>query len=96
MALNQEWRALTTEPDNVITFNTIKELALKHDCKGGKWICHPSGPQLDEIWQRTVLAMAYDKLAAGVIAVKISPINDLNIPGGLLFIVNYLRYLRAI
>ena len=82
MALTEEWRKLTLEPDNVINFQTIKDLALKHDCKGGKWICHPSGAQLDEIWQRTVLAMAYGKLADGVIAIKISPINDLDIPGG--------------
>ena len=83
MALNEEWRKLTLEKDNVITFQTIKDLAVKHDCKGGKWICHPSGPQLDDIWQRTVLALAYGKLAEGVIGMKISPINDLDIPGGM-------------
>jgi len=82
MALNEEWRKLTTEKDNIVTFQTIQDLALKHDCKGGKWICHPSGSQLDELWQRTVLALAYGKLAEGVIGIKISPINDLDIPGG--------------
>ena len=89
LQLNEEWRTYTSEPDSVVTFDTIKDLAIKHDCKGGKWICHPSGQQLDEIWQRTVLAMAYDKLAKGVIAVKISPINDLDIPGGMIYLSLY-------
>lgn len=49
---------------------------------GGKWIYHTRGPNVDEVWQRLVLEFAYDKFPKETVALKISPVNDLDIPGG--------------
>ena len=85
VAIRQEWKRITEEKDKVITFETIKDLAEKYDCKFGKWIFHPSNrwknPSLEEIWQKVVLELAHNKFPPGVIAVKVSPINDIDIPG---------------
>ena len=81
MAVSEEWRQLTEESDAEVTFETIKELATKHKVLGGKWILHLHGPNIDETWKFVVLQLAYEKMPKGVIGVRISPVNDVSIPG---------------
>merc|ERR1711874_475374 len=52
------------------------DLAVKHDCKLGKWILTHGGLQIDDIWQNLALAFAYDKFPKGTIALKVSPVDE--------------------
>jgi hypothetical protein len=80
--LRAEWTVMTEDEDMVISYTSIKDLAKKHGLSGGKWMFHlPANFRLDEIWQRVVLALAYNKLPPGAIAAKISPVNDLDAVG---------------
>lgn len=83
LALKEEWEQLTEKDDCEINFQTIKELSEKHNDKGGKWLFHHMGDPvaLESIWKRVVLELVYKKFPPGVIGIKISPINDMNIPG---------------
>jgi len=78
-ALQKEWSSITQDPNNRVTFQTFKNLAEKHDCKMGKWLARGAKP--DDFWSRIVLDFAQEKFPEGVIALKISPVNDVDIPG---------------
>jgi len=78
-SLQKEWSRITQDPNNRVTFQTFKDLAEKHDCKMGKWLAR--GAQPDDFWTRIVLDFANEKFPAGAIALKISPVNDMDIPG---------------
>jgi len=78
-ALQKEWSRISQDPNNRVTFQTFKDLAEKHDCKMGKWLAR--GAQPDEFWTRLVLDFAHEKFPEGAIALKISPVNDMDIPG---------------
>jgi len=78
-ALQKEWSSITQDPNNRVTFETFKNLAEKHDCKMGKWLARGAKP--DDFWSRIVLDFAQEKFPEGVIALKISPVNDVDIPG---------------
>ena len=56
-----------------------RTLAEKHDFKIGKWLARAAEP--DEIWIKLVMDFAYDKFPPGTIALKISPVNDVETPG---------------
>ena len=45
----------------------------------GKWLARGAKP--DDFWSRIVLDFAQEKFPEGVIALKISPVNDVDIPG---------------
>ena len=72
------------EDDVELNYQTFFSLAEKHDHKGGKWSLHCSGEKVDMIWKFIALDLVYKKFPAGVIGVKISPVNDLAVPGKLL------------
>jgi len=78
-ALQKEWSRISQDPNNRVTFQTFKDLAEKHDCKMGKWLARGAKP--DEFWTRLVLDFAHEKFPEGAIALKISPVNDMDIPG---------------
>ena len=54
---------------------------MKHDFKIGKWLTRAAEP--DEIWIKLVMDFAYDKFPPGTIALKVSPVNDVETPGEL-------------
>merc|ERR1711874_206421 len=76
VALRQEWSKINDDPSIEVTFETFKDLAVKHDCKLGKWILTHGGLQIDDIWQNLALAFAYDKFPKGTIALKVSPVDE--------------------
>lgn len=76
VALRQEWSKINDDPSIEVTFETFKDLAVKHDCKLGKWILTHGGLQIDDIWQNLALAFAYDKFPEGTIALKVSPVDE--------------------
>ena len=71
------------EDDVEINYQTFFSLAEKHDHKGGKWCLHQHNrdQKVDMIWKFIALDLVYKKFPAGVIGVKISPVNDLAVPG---------------
>lgn len=79
--LRDDWHKISEDPEAKVTFDTFETLAKKHNNQAGKWIHHPKWDQIDEVWQRLVLDLAYGKFPKDTIALKISPINDLEIPG---------------
>lgn len=79
VALKEEWIKISNDSKSRVSFETFKDLAEKHNCKFGKWIARGTDP--DEIWLRLVLDFAYDKFPEGAIAIKVSPVNDIDIPG---------------
>ena len=71
-----------TEKENIeINFQTINSLSEKFNIKGGKWLMHYIGEYVEIIWKRIVLELVYKKFPDGVIGLKISPVNDINVPG---------------
>ena len=82
------------EDDVEINYQTFFSLAEKHDHKGGKWCLHQHNrdQKVDMIWKFIALDLVYKKFPAGVIGVKISPVNDLAVPGKLIKKI-YIEYL---
>jgi len=78
-ALKRDWSKISEDPNSRITFQTFEDLAEKHDFKIGKWLTRAAEP--DEIWIKLVMDFAYDKFPPGTIALKISPVNDVETPG---------------
>jgi len=89
VALRQEWSKIHDDPSIQVTFETFKDLAVKHDCKLGKWIL--SSGLIDDIWQNLALAFAYDKFPKGTIALKVSPVDEFEPSGSnnhMLYVIN--------
>jgi len=78
-ALKRDWSKISEDPNSRITFQTFEDLAEKHDFKIGKWLTRAAEP--DEIWIKLVMDFAYDKFPPGTIALKVSPVNDVETPG---------------
>jgi len=83
LTLKREFNKMV-EDDVEINYQTFFSLAEKHDHKGGKWCLHQHNrdQKVDMIWKFIALDLVYKKFPAGVIGVKISPVNDLAVPGG--------------
>ena len=79
VALKEEWIKISNDSKSRVSFETFKDLAEKHNCKFGKWIARGTAP--DEMWLRLIVDFAYDKFPEGAIAIKVSPVNDIDIPG---------------
>ena len=82
LAIKREWNRMV-EDDVELNYQTFFSLAEKHDHKGGKWTVHFSGEKVDMVWKFIALELVYKKFPASVIGVKISPVNDLAVPGKL-------------
>lgn len=85
LTLKREFNKMV-EDDVEINYQTFFSLAEKHDHKGGKWCLHQHNrdQKVDMIWKFIALDLVYKKFPAGVIGVKISPVNDLAVPGKLI------------
>jgi len=81
VALREEWERMTEKENIEINFQTINSLSEKFNIKGGKWLMHYIGEYVEIIWKRIVLELVYKKFPDGVIGLKISPVNDINVPG---------------
>jgi len=77
--LQKEWEKITQDSNIRVTFQTFKDLAEKHDCKMGKWLARGDKP--DDFWTRIVMDFAHEKFPKETIALKISPVNDVDMPG---------------
>jgi len=70
-----DWERLTHDPSAKITYDTIMQLAKKHNILGGKWLCS-FDYGVDDLWSYLALALAATENPMPCLAAKITPFND--------------------
>ena len=70
-----DWERLTHDPSAKITYDTIMQLAKKHNILGGKWLCSFEYG-VDDLWSYLALSLAATENPMPCLAAKITPFND--------------------
>jgi len=70
-----DWERLTHDPSAKITYETIMQLAKKHNILGGKWLCNFEYG-VDDLWSYLALSLAATENPMPCLAAKITPFND--------------------